>query len=96
MQNSLISFKNANYNLSLPYICNPIKSFGFKVLSLEFDSKSETQNSKLSEAGVAKLVDVSDLGSDAARHGGSSPSTRTKKKAMLSAQSSVFNACEAH
>ena len=28
-------------------------------------------------AGVAKLVDVSDLGSDAARHGGSSPSTRT-------------------
>jgi hypothetical protein len=26
---------------------------------------------------VAKLVDVSDLGSDAARHGGSSPSTRT-------------------
>ncbi len=28
-------------------------------------------------AGVAKLVDVSDLGSDAERHGGSSPSTRT-------------------
>ena len=30
-------------------------------------------------AGVAKLVDVSDLGSDAARHGGSSPSTRTEQ-----------------
>ena len=28
-------------------------------------------------AGVVKLVDISDLGSDAARHGGSSPSTRT-------------------
>ncbi len=28
-------------------------------------------------AGVAKLVDVSDLGSDAVRHGGSSPFTRT-------------------
>ncbi len=29
-------------------------------------------------AGVAKLVDALDLGSNAARHGGSSPSTRTK------------------
>ena len=29
-------------------------------------------------AGVAKLVDALDLGSSAARHGGSSPSTRTK------------------
>ena len=29
-------------------------------------------------AGVAKLVDVPDLGSGAVRHGGSSPSTRTK------------------
>ena len=28
-------------------------------------------------AGVAKLVDALDLGSSAARHGGSSPSTRT-------------------
>ena len=28
-------------------------------------------------AGMAKLVDVPDLGSGAARHGGSSPSTRT-------------------
>jgi hypothetical protein len=34
-------------------------------------------NPKTGDAGVAKLVDVSDLGSDAARHGGSSPSTRT-------------------
>ena len=29
------------------------------------------------DAGVAKLVDVPDLGSGAARHGGSSPSART-------------------
>ena len=29
-------------------------------------------------AGVAKLVDALDLGSSAARRGGSSPSTRTK------------------
>ena len=28
-------------------------------------------------AGVVKLVDIPDLGSGAARHGGSSPSTRT-------------------
>ena len=31
-------------------------------------------------AGVAKLVDVPDLGSGAVRHGGSSPSTRTSSK----------------
>ena len=31
-----------------------------------------------SNAGVAKLVDAPDLGSGAARRGGSSPSTRTK------------------
>ena len=31
-------------------------------------------------ADVAKLVDALDLGSSAARHGGSSPSTRTLKK----------------
>ena len=30
------------------------------------------------DAGVAKLVDAPDLGSGAARRGGSSPSTRTK------------------
>ena len=34
----------------------------------------------LSHAGVAKLVDVPDLGSGAVRHGGSSPSTRTTSK----------------
>ena len=32
----------------------------------------------ISNAGVAKLVDAPDLGSGAARRGGSSPSTRTK------------------
>jgi hypothetical protein len=36
------------------------------------------------------LVDVSDLGSDAARHGGSSPSTRTQK-GMLNVQFSIVN-----
>ena len=35
---------------------------------------------KFFSAGVAKLVDVPDLGSGAARHGGSSPSTRTKNQ----------------
>lgn len=33
---------------------------------------------KVTEADVAKLVDALDLGSSAARRGGSSPSTRTK------------------
>lgn len=31
------------------------------------------------QAGVVKLVDTLDLGSSAVRHGGSSPSTRTKQ-----------------
>ena len=31
-------------------------------------------------AGVAKLADAPDLGSGAARHGGSSPSARTTRK----------------
>ncbi len=33
-------------------------------------------------AGVVKLVDTPDLGSGAVRCGGSSPSTRTKKKTL--------------
>jgi hypothetical protein len=33
---------------------------------------------KLNRAGVVELVDIPDLGSGAARHGGSSPSARTK------------------
>ena len=36
--------------------------------------------SKKQSAGVVKLVDTLDLGSSAVRHGGSSPSTRTKVK----------------
>lgn len=32
---------------------------------------------ELNEAGVVKLADTPDLGSGAAKHGGSSPSTRT-------------------
>ena len=80
LQNDLISFKNGNYNLSLPYICNPFKVNG-KRHKVE-GQKPFTLNPKPSTllAGVAKLVDVSDLGSDAARHGGSSPSTRTSIK----------------
>lgn len=35
---------------------------------------------KQSHAGVVKLVDTLDLGSSAVRHGGSSPSTRTKSR----------------
>ena len=34
-------------------------------------------------AGVAKLVDVPDLGSGAVRHGGSSPSTRTSSELKI-------------
>ena len=34
-------------------------------------------------AGVAKLVDAPDLGSGAARRGGSSPSTRTKFDSII-------------
>ena len=41
-----------------------------QILHLQTDKK----------AGVAKLVDALDLGSSAARHGGSSPSTRTTSK----------------
>ncbi len=38
-----------------------------------------TLQSVLTKADVAKLVDALDLGSSAARHGGSSPSIRTTK-----------------
>ncbi len=38
---------------------------------------------KIPLAGVAELVDALDLGSSAARRGGSSPSTRTKAKVLL-------------
>jgi hypothetical protein len=34
-------------------------------------------DAEIKNAGVVKLVDIPDLGSGAARHGGSSPSTRT-------------------
>ena len=40
-------------------------------------SRTDLMSEQQRCAGVAKLADVSDLGSDAARHGGSSPSTRT-------------------
>lgn len=45
----------------------------------DFLSKNFTFASLLiRNAGVVKLVDTLDLGSSAARHGGSSPSTRTE------------------
>ena len=40
-------------------------------------NKYQNQAITKNNAGVAKLVDASDLGSDAARYGGSSPSART-------------------
>ena len=43
----------------------------------------------VSIADVAKLVDALDLGSSAARHGGSSPSIRTKYRTLN--HSTVFN-----
>ena len=42
----------------------------------------ETDIFRIFYAGVAKLVDVPDLGSGAVRHGGSSPSARTHKKSI--------------
>ena len=61
-----------------------IHSLNFATPNQERDPESGVNENQLPapaslsiKAGVAKLVDVSDLGSDAARHGGSSPSTRT-------------------
>ncbi len=42
-------------------------------------------------AGVAKLVDALDLGSSAARHGGSSPSARTRTKCSTSHAQCLIN-----
>jgi hypothetical protein len=52
---------------------NLFQSFYFPLLTFAVPKKGNVDF-----AGVAKLVDVPDLGSGAARHGGSSPSTRTK------------------
>jgi hypothetical protein len=46
--------------------------------SIDFLKKKSALKNTI--AGVAKLVDASDLGSDAARYGGSSPSARTHFK----------------
>jgi hypothetical protein len=43
------------------------------------------------QAGVAELVDVLDLGSSAARRGGSIPSARTNYKGMTGRQIPVFS-----
>ena len=45
----------------------------------------------LRNTGVAKLVDVPDLGSGAVRHGGSSPFARTFQLSMSNYQLSVIN-----
>ena len=72
---SCLSFK-------IPYICNPKMKIprtnyrfqfwrqlrGFGILNAEFSLPD-----------VVKLVDTSDLGSDAVRYGGSNPSIRTNK-----------------
>ena len=42
-------------------------------------------------AGVAKLVDVPDLGSGAARRGGSSPSARTIEKSPRNGAFLIFD-----
>lgn len=39
---------------------------------------------------MAKLADASDLGSDAARHGGSSPSIRTKQPCLRQLRRGFF------
>lgn len=51
--------------------------FVFSKKNVTLQRFSENMIDFVELAGVAKLVDVSDLGSDAERHGGSSPSTRT-------------------
>gem|GEM_PF-1667478 len=48
-----------------------------------FRARIPTFAAALDKAGVAKLVDALDLGSSAARLGGSSPSTRTKSGLQL-------------
>ena len=40
-------------------------------------ARDKMRSGDITDAGVAELVDVPDLGSGAARHGGSSPSART-------------------
>ena len=52
-------------------------AFIFSILFLHLRSLFE-QGMFIDDAGVAKLADALDLGSSAARHGGSSPSARTQ------------------
>lgn len=68
---------NHNYWQS-PYEDLPLSSSKFLKLLVETDIF------RIFYAGVAKLVDVPDLGSGAVRHGGSSPSARTKISVGLS------------
>jgi len=64
---------NHNYWQS-PYEDLPLSPSKFLKLLVETDIF------RIFYAGVAKLVDVPDLGSGAVRHGGSSPSARTSIK----------------
>ena len=59
-----------------------------------FVAASEQQIARKSRAyaGVVKLADTPDLGSGAARRGGSSPSTRTKNKTIKSLKNSHLTA----
>ena len=52
--------------------------------ALPIQQKASKQGNK--RAGVAELVDVLDLGSSAARRGGSIPSARTNNKGMTGRQ----------
>ena len=70
---SCLSFK-------IPYICNPkmkIPGTNFKFQFWRQLTEFGILNVEFSLPDVVKLVDTSDLGSDAARYGGSSPSIRT-------------------
>ncbi len=53
------------------------RAIAFKILGRKFAPSLQTSTHY---ADVAKLVDALDLGSSAARHGGSSPSIRTQKQ----------------
>ena len=61
------------------------------MLSKPYNPFVKDASEQLSNAGVAKLVDAPDLGSGAARRGGSSPSTRTTIKLNILTVTSIKN-----
>ena len=72
---------NVFFHQKCVYLCRrkTKSSLSLRLLNTVFYSKNRAKilTIKQLHAGVAKLVDVPDLGSGAVRHGGSSPSTRT-------------------